>query len=375
MVFSVYSINQKFCSFPELDNVANSTAVILCSSGTTGQPKGVCRSHSQLIYHSFPHWDIHYDKQEVLFNFSTIYWATGIEFLIIGSLYGGLRVITTEAFEPKLMFDICSCFNVTTVCSATFAVSKILQDLEMQPFESVRGFMVGGSVVTESMCKSFQLLLPNGKVWACYGCSENGFLADSLRVSRYGSCGIPSQNVLIKIIDKDGNSLGPNQTGEICVKTKILFSGYFEDPEVTSKTIVNGWIELGDIGYFDDDGFLFFVSRKKEMLKYNGYQVYPSELEAIIDEIDGVKNSCVVGFTQESGNDLVFAIVVKNPEGKHLSERDIVTYVNARVIDAKNIRGGVLFIDAIPNTPSGKVLRTEAKELAFKLYHSRYEKQ
>lgn len=257
--------------------------------------------------------------------------------------------------------------------TAPFAVSQILQHADsMQSFESVKGFMIGGGVASESMCKSLQVFLPNGKIWANFGCSECGFLTDSFKVSRFGSCGVPSQNVQIKIMDEDGRNLGPNHTGEICVRTKVLFSGYFGDPQATAETVVNGWIHLGDVGHFDDDGFLFIVGRQKEMLKYNGFQVYPSELEMIIDEIEGVKNSCVVGVTRETdSNDLVFAFVVKDTDAEDLREVDIENYVNERVIDAKRLRGGVHFVDAIPLTPSGKVLRRKAKEMAIKIHRSK----
>lgn len=108
------------------------------------------------------------------------------------------------------------------------------------------------------------------------------------------------------------------------------------------------------------------------MLRYNGFQVYPTELEMIIDEVEGVKNSCVVGVFQESSvNDLVFAFVVKEENAKNLTAGDIENYVNKRVIDHKKLRGGVHFVDALPLTPSGKILRRKAKEMAIEIHRSR----
>lgn len=364
--------SRKFHSFPELEDIGNSIAVITCSSGTTGLPKGVCSSHSHLIHHNFALWDINNDKQEVLFNFSTIYWATGIEYLITGSLYGGLRVITTRGFQPQLMHEICTRFGVTTALAGPYAVSLILREENMKPFETVKGFTIVGGFVSESMGRSMQKLLPNGKVWPCYGCSEGGFISDSFRVGRFGSCGVPSQDVQVKIVDDDGKNLGPNQHGEICIKSKMPFLGYFGEPEETARTVVDGWIQLGDIGHFDDDGFIYVLSRKKEMLRYNGFQVYPTELEMIIDSIEGVKNSCVVGvFNEKTVNDLVFAFVVKEADAKNLTASEIENYVNEKVIDHKKLRGGVHFVDALPLTASGKILRRKAKEMAIEIMHSK----
>lgn len=267
------------------------------------------------------------------------------------------------------MSDICSRYSVTTVLTAPYAVSQIVQTKGMRPFESVRGFMIGGSNVSQAMGNSLQRLLSNGRVWPCYGSSECGYVADSFRVSRYGACGVPTQNVEIKILDENGSALGANQTGEIWAKTKSLFLGYFEEPEVTSKTVVDGWVAMGDLGYFDDDGFLFFVARKKEMLKFNNFQVCPLELEVIIDEIEFVKHSCVVGVNREcDGNDLIFAFVVKDPEAQDLTAGAIEDFVNGKVIDAKKLRGGVHFIDRMPLTPSGKILSREIQKLAVEIY-------
>jgi 4-coumarate--CoA ligase len=176
------------------------------------------------------------------------------------------------------------------------------------------------------------------------GMSENDFMSGSYdQESRYGSVGKLFANIKVKIVDDDGKNLGPNDAGEI----------YDSD----------GWMCTGDLGYFDDDGFLFIVGRKKDLLKFNNYQVYPSEIEELIDSIDGVESSCVVGVLDEkTGNDKIFAFVKK--VSSTLKEDEILNFVNSNVIDAKKLRGGVYFVESFPLTPSGKVKKNEMRKIA-----------
>jgi 4-coumarate--CoA ligase len=314
-------------------------------------------------------WSIKSKEQEVLFNFSTLYWATGFIFLITGTLYGCKRVITTRTFAPELMIDIIDRFKVTTTLSPPSAIASLVHSSQMRPLKSLEHFMASGSIVSKSLCESMQPFIPNGAISTVYGTSEGDFLAVCFGFTRFGSVGKPSTNVQIRLIDEEGNNLGPNQEGEICFKTPVTFSGYLDDPEKTKESVKDDWVFSGDLGYFDDEGFLFIVDRKKDMLKFNNFQVYPSELEEIINGIDGVVNSCVVGiFEEDKGNDLIFAFVIKDLQKLELKQEDIVTYVNTKVIDAKRLRGGVHFIESLPMTPSGKILRRKVKEIAKEMY-------
>lgn len=314
-------------------------------------------------------WNLKSKDQEVLFSFSTLYWATGLIYLLTGTLYGAKRVITTKTFDPDLLIEIIDHFKVTTFFSPPSAVALLIHSKFLRPLKSLEIFMVGGSVVSKNLCESIRPFIPNGNIFPVYGTSEGDFLADSFNFNRFGSVGKPTMNVQIKIINEDEKNLGPNEEGEICYKTPVTFSGYFGDPEKSKESVKNDWVYSGDIGYFDDEGFLFIIDRKKDMLKFNNFQVYPSELESIINEIDGVISSCVVGVLEEDkGNDLVYAFVIKDPLKCQLNENEIVTYVNSKVIHAKHLRGGVHFVDNLPMTPSGKIQSRNVRKIAQEIY-------
>lgn len=154
------------------------------------------------------------------------------------------------------------------------------------------------------------------------------------------------------------------EIGEIFYRTPAIFPGYFNDPDRTNEAIKDGWVCSGDLGYFDEDGFLFITDRKTDIIKCRGY-ISPSELESIIGEVAGVREVCVVGVSLEylKGEDLVFAFVVKH-SNSDVTETFIENYVSERVVYEKRIRGGVHFVDSFPLSNNGKVRRFDIRKWA-----------
>ena len=306
-------------------------AFILCSSGTTGLPKGVCKSHSQVIQQMLPFWQSTSTTRDILFNFSTIFWATGIIFQITGTLYGCKRIITSESFDSELMIHILNKYKVTTTFLPPSLLSFLIQCDKIKPLPSVKLLMCGGSVVSKELCERVSSYLPNGKIATVYGTSEGDFITLAFPVVKYGSTGQVVANVKVKILDDDGKCQDPNVDGEICFKTPVPFLGYFGNPLQTKEVLDDdSWIHSGDIGHFDNEGNLFIVDRKKEILKYLGYQVSPSEIENIINNIDGVVTSCVVGVSNSNSDDIIHAFVVPSKKQNHLKEIDVLNIVNGK---------------------------------------------
>ncbi|KAL7025584.1 hypothetical protein ACKWTF_013547 [Chironomus riparius] len=350
--------------FPLIDS--NSTASILCSSGSTGFPKGICKSHKQLISDFHQLWSIRNGKTQITFQASPIFWLSGFYMLVAASIYRCIRVITTQTLHPEVILDILNKYKVSVFLTQPYTLVALMQLKHFKPIESMQCMFVGGSVISSKSCEEFKQFIPNGKLFILYGSTEENFLSFNDSDKNFGSSGFVINNVQLKIIDDNGNSLGLNQRGEIHSKIPVQFSCYYEDPIKTKEAFDGEWFKSGDIGYFDDQGYLYVVDRKKELLKYKNYQVTPSEIEAIINVINGVSSSCVVGVPEpNTGNDIIHAFVIIDKEAS-LDKQFILNYVNDKVIDPKRIRGGVHIVDAFPLGMTGKVDRKKVKEMSGK---------
>jgi acyl-coenzyme A synthetase/AMP-(fatty) acid ligase len=278
-------------------------------------------------------------------------------------------VITFERLTSELWIDIVDRHKVTIVFASMALAGSILRSKNLKKLDSVRIFIMGGSVFPEKMIRDLEKIFPNGKVMACYGSTETDFLsAPSELEGTFGqSSGYPYYNTDIKIVGEHGVPFGPNEVGDIYCKTLVPCSGYHGDSNLFSESFDNsGFMKIGDAGYFDDCGRIYVIDRIKHMIKSVGsHKVTPIEIQSIINEIDGVIQSCVVGvFDEEVFYDKIHAFVIKDQARDDLTEDFIVNYVNCKVIEQKKISGGVHFVDKFPTTPTGKVLNRELKKMA-----------
>lgn len=197
-----------------------------------------------------------------------------------------------------------------------------------------------------------------------YGMSETTLgVLQTKAIIKPGSVGEPAQGTYAKIIDETGKSLGPNQRGELCFKGDLIMKGYINDETSTKDTIdKDGWLHTGDIAYYDEDKQFYIVDRLKELIKYKAFQVPPAEIEGLLLSHPKIKDCGVIGIPDEDSGELPLAFVVKQP-GVTLTEKEVQDFVAENASKAKWLRGGVRFIDEIPKTQSGKLLRREMKDL------------
>lgn len=198
---------------------------------------------------------------------------------------------------------------------------------------SIKQFLVGGSTVPSDLPKQMKKYLPNGQIQPVYGMSELGGTITTItkQYSRNGSVGQVWKRLIIKIVDANGKRCGTNEKGEICIKPYFKFIGYYGNDEATKELYDDeGFIRSADIGYFDDDGFLFFVEREKDFLRYFGYRISPSEIENFLIKSPDIKFVCIVGIPDEFDYDLVAAMVIRN-NGANLSEKDVSNMVSSNL--------------------------------------------
>lgn len=250
---------------------------------------------------------------------------------------------------------------------------------------SLRMLNSGAAPLSRELAETLYARLGVG-VTQGYGLSETSPLLHVVPWDRWlshlGSAGILVPNLEIKFlsIPDDGNDKAerhelpipgtPDTAGEICVRGPNVFVGYLNNPEATAACLTpDGWFHTGDVGYQDADGHLYITDRAKELIKYKGFQVPPAELEGFLASNPDIADAAVVGkYDDDSHSEVPVAYIVPASPGAASPEfaTEIINWLNARVAPYKRLRGGVRFIDAIPKSVSGKILRRELKELVKK---------
>ncbi|XP_013395851.1 4-coumarate--CoA ligase 2 isoform X1 [Lingula anatina] len=199
-------------------------------------------------------------------------------------------------------------------------------------------------------------------VTQAYGLTEAGGFCSLPPLSRHlrrpGASGVLVPNTECKVVDPStGKELGPNQDGELWFRGPQISKGYLNNPADSATTLdKEGWIHTGDIGYYDEDQYLYIKDRIKEMIKFKGFQVAPAELEGVLVTHPAVEDAAVVGRPDQEAGELPMAFVVLK-SGRMATERDIMDFLAEKVASYKRLRGGVVIVKSIPKTGSGKILR------------------
>ncbi|KAI7724971.1 hypothetical protein M8C21_011192, partial [Ambrosia artemisiifolia] len=326
----------------EVDISPNDVVALPYSSGTTGLPKGVMLTHkslvtnvAQLIDGENPNVWIH--NNDVVMCVLPLFHVYSLSMLLYG-LRVGAAIVVVERFDLVRFLEAVERYRVTigpVVPPIVLAMARNGEVVDRYDLSSVRMVMSGAATLTKDVADVVRTRLPNAKFGQGYGMTEAGpVLAMCLAFAKEpfeiksGSCGTVVRNAEMKIINPDtGASLDRNQYGEICIRGDQIMKGYLNDPESTKRTIVNGWLHTGDIGYIDDDDEVFIVDRLKELIKYKGFQVAPAELEALLLTHPNISDVAVVQMIDESVGEVPVAFVVKS-NGATVTEDEVKQYVS-----------------------------------------------
>lgn len=249
-------------------------------------------------------------------------------------MHGATRIITTKSFSPELLIRLIETYKITYVINSPYQILLTLKSdlMKNADLSSVKYYYVAGSIVPSELPANMEKFLPNGKILPVYGMSEITRISlATLEYRRYASVGQLWKRSTVKIVDKNGKRCGINEIGEVCAKPYFKFIGYYGNEKETKKLYDDeGFIRTADIGYFDNDGFLYLIDRKKDMLKYYGHQISPSAIENFLIESPEIKMACVVGIPNEITCELPTAVIVPN-SGSNLSEKDVFDMVSGNL--------------------------------------------
>ncbi|XP_065363972.1 uncharacterized protein LOC135957205 isoform X2 [Calliphora vicina] len=350
----------------DLDDGYDQTAVIICSSGTTGLPKGVCESHASILN------ILKLPSSPSILCFSSIYWISGIFALITGTIQNMTRIISYQPFNPDDALEIIKLYNVELFLAPPNQLALMLASSKFDKdyLTSVKLYFMLGSPLSFKLVEKMKNYLPHALIYNGYGMSEVcGGIAGGLAISK-GNCGQLFDNLELKVIDDDGRKLEEFVVGEIYVRTPYTWSGYYGNNEATSEVYDSErWVHTGDLGYVDDKGCVYVIDRKKDILKYNNFHFFPTKIEHVLLELPDIVEVCVCGIPDVMCNFLPAAAVVKTANST-LTEEEVYKQ-STKLQNFKHLRGGVYFVEQLPKTISGKVLRRKVTELCTELYRAK----
>ncbi|PWA50959.1 4-coumarate--CoA ligase 2 [Artemisia annua] len=366
-------------SLPEVEISPDDVVALPYSSGTTGLPKGVMLTHKGLVTSvaqqvdgENPNLWIH--SEDVIICVLPLFHIYSLNSILLCGLRAGAAILIMQKFDIVPFLELIQKYKVTIgpfVPPIVLTIANNEETVDKYDLSSIRTVMSGAAPLGKELEDTVRNKFPNAKLGQGYGMTEAGpvlsmclaFAKEPYEI-KSGACGTVVRNAEMKIVDTEtGLSLPKNERGEICIRGDQIMKGYLNDPESTKSTIDSeGWLHTGDIGLIDDDGELFIVDRLKELIKYKGFQVAPAELEALLLTHPEISDAAVVPMKDEAAGEVPVAFVVKT-DGSSLTEDDIKEFVKKQVVFYKRINR-VFFIDSIPKSPSGKILR---KDLRAKL--------
>ncbi len=337
---------------------------IIYSSGSTGVPKGIELSHRARQHYLFGqgHWG-RYDTQSVTLVATPLY-TSGTWFTMAPCMYWGGTCVLMDRFDAGEFIRLADKHKATHVFLVPTQTVQILNDpsLSDNDLSSLRLLLSGGQALMPQTFEEVGQKLPDAELWDCYGMSE-GFVSIvgpvDYACGKRGSVGKPMFMDDIRIIDAEDNELPPGQIGEICAYSVGLMKGYYKDPEATEEAIWYGprgrsYIRSGDLGRYDEDGYLFLCGRAKDMIKSGGINVFPPDIESVFTKHPAVSEAAVIGIPHEKWMETPIAFVILRPGVDPVSADDLMAWVNERLAKYQRVTG-IEIVDDFPRVTYGKV--------------------
>jgi acyl-CoA synthetase (AMP-forming)/AMP-acid ligase II len=348
--------------WPRLDP-ATAVALLPYSSGTTGLPKGVRLTHANLVTAVRQvRSGLRVGERDILLAVPPFSHVMGSVVTLAVPLASGATVVTVPRFDPAGFLELLERHRVTVLVGApsmlrVLVAHPLAAGADLGALELV---VAGGAPMTAELQRALAARLPRATVGQAWGLTETTVgltIPDRATGSVPGTVGRVMPNTELRVVDPEaGADLGPGRPGELLGRGPQVMAGYLDRPEATAAMLgSDGWLRTGDLGLVDDAGNVVIVDRLKELIKVSGHQVAPAELEALLAAHPAVADAAVLGRQDPDAGEVPVAVVVPRP-GADPDPEGLLAWVAGRVAPYKRLRA-VRFADAIPRTPSGKLLR------------------
>jgi long-chain acyl-CoA synthetase len=356
------------------DGNENDTFAIFYTSGTTGLPKGAMVSHLNLEMNGYNQLVADASQPDDVNLVATPVYHMGAVFTAVTYMLLGSTQVILPQFTPAAWLQTLERSRATVSLLIPTMINAIMNapELSRHDTSTLRLIFYGGGpmppVVLERAMRAFHCAFTQG-----YGLTETleaTFLVASDHVldgtpaqqRRLASAGREAIGAEVRIVDDAGRELGPDEIGEILVRSRSVIQGYWRQPEAAAEVLRNGWFHTGDLGYLDDDRYLFVVDRKKDMVVTGGVNVYTKEVEAVLYEHAAVREAAVFGIADDNWGERVTAAIALKP-GASATAEELVAHCRHQLASFK-LPKRIVFLDELPKNPSGKILKRELRTLA-----------
>jgi acyl-CoA synthetase (AMP-forming)/AMP-acid ligase II len=355
---------------PKTPREPDDVVLQLHTSGTTGRPKGAMLTNANILSaadHARTGEIGEWNEDDIALVPLPLFHVGGVCWAMYAPYVGGANFITREANSAHVLRALASA-SITKAGLVPTVIQQLINDpaFDRKNTGALKVVAYGGSPIT------VDLLRRGMKELGCqfvqmFGMTESTAVGTTLlpedhdfgRPELLTSCGRPLHDVEIKIVDVDGRELAAGQTGEILLRGKMIMKGYYHRPEATAEAIREGWYHSGDAGYFDENGYLYVRDRIKDMIISGGENIYPAEVEQALAEHPAVLEVGAVGVPSERWGEEVKAFVVARM-GHEVTAEELIAHARVRIASFKCPKS-VEFLDALPRTPSGKILKRELR--------------
>ena len=349
---------------PKSEIVDDDAYNIIYSSGTTGTPKGIVHTHYiRAIYCMMFASTFRMAPESVVLHSGSIIF-NGAFVTLLPAMYLGCKYVMNKSFDPRTFVETVQRESVTHVMMVPSQIVALLGSPHFfaESLKSLEMICTVGAPLHREHKEKLNRGLP-GRFYELYGLTE-GFITvldKNHYASKPASVGPPQPFFEMRIMNEQGKVAAPEEIGEIVGRGPLLMPGYYKRPDLTAQAIIDGWLHSGDLGYADEDGFLYLVDRKKDMIISGGANVFPKDIEEIIVQHPAVREVAVFGIPSEKWGETPLATVILNQPGA-ITEEALCDWINERV-DAKNQRiSAVVIMEDFPRNTAGKTLKRVLRE-------------
>jgi len=345
-------------------------AEIIYTSGTTGVPKGAIWTHGTVLANSIQQcMDYSLSSRDSTYVTLGMFYVGGRHDFTIPVFHQGgtVHIRRTGGFDARQVLDYIRTHRITVILlvpTMLFDIHRLPEDLKSD-LGSVRMIMCGGAPVPVSIIEKTMAVFPGAAFVQVFGSTEAGATVTQLTkedsIRKIGSVGKPTLHNLVYLVDEAGRQVSTGEVGEIAVKGPAVVKGYWENDEATRHALGEGFLRTGDLGRFDEDGYMYIVGRKKDMIISGALNIYPEEIEDVLKRHPGIADAAVIGVPDDRWGESVMAVVQPVTAGG-LTPEDVIDQCRRHLAGYKKPRY-VEFVEGFPRTQSGKIQKYALREI------------